>query len=642
MPGDIVPLVVEPVDQRECEAATAAALNDPTTYLFLDTSALVYLFRPHEAARKEFMEWVDNGPLAGRIFIPRRALHEFSRHRLAKDVLHPFGKDLSALDGLLGRLGQWAHLVTDDSRANQNGFKSRTEYLNVVATFSRDVVRAVSVVTAGTNLEEIDADLIPFFNRLALQSNIYEDISYLRDEYTSRAEIRMPPGFEDAKKKGINRLSSANEEVDPNIGANRFGDFAIWEEILDFCDTKEGIRSVVIITQDVKPDWSYTPKKIIDLEGRKRNNEKGPFRVTRPQPMLAHEARVRASVESLHIITIPQLAWLGSKHFSTPLTELARAVQIETSPRDEVETGNASRSTDEDLTATEGEIVEQGVPASGEPIATEAPGGSIQVPVDDISAALGQLPVEALADRLYVRDANGSTEMDAVISKLKTSNWYSQNPATTQGLALLIAESGSSKQTFVFGRNVYQAACGSAGTAIGVLEHLADELAPLPERLANIMYAGILFEIYFNKDSEIRDKPKAGQISYAFAPQDIPRYSPAIQWLLGKIGNARDKFILLPSQERTVLELDVVLNGEGEVSGISFAGKNLTQDLTDDIRAEALPESLRYERLRKQISQYFAIPENQFLLRPGFTEPKKQIGLEFIDWGVHTEVRFPR
>src|SRR6185312_17292577 len=69
----------------------------------------------------------------------------------------------------------------------------------------------------------------------------------------------------------------------------------------------------------------------------------------------------------------------------------------------------------------------------------------------------------ALADALFTLD--DAKVSHKIIAGLKTYNWYRQNPA----LELLDAKSANrmaKNSLFVIGRNIYQAACGGANSAV--------------------------------------------------------------------------------------------------------------------------------------------------------------------------------
>jgi hypothetical protein len=79
------------------------------------------------------------------------------------------------------------------------------------------------------------------------------------------------------------------------------------------------------------------------------------------------------------------------------------------------------------------------------------------------------------------------------------------------GYAEALAEAGKD-ECFVLGRNIYQAACGSANSAVNFLTHLNANLARLPENVAFHVLNGVLFEIYFDSTGLKRKKAKAGRI----------------------------------------------------------------------------------------------------------------------------------
>jgi len=553
-------------------------------------------------------------------------------------VLLPFNQQLKALPALLKQLGQWAHLITDDARAKACGFESRAKYLSEVGDWTNAAARLLNPINAASDLEKLDAELIPVFNGLALDADIYMDMTDLQRAYEARAEARMPPGFKDVKKaRRSPDAEPINEDKTEGIpqlaGTNRFGDYVIWEEILCFCKGQEDIEAVIILTHDQKPDWSYTPQKIIDNDGRTKPNPKGPFRVTVAHPLLAHEARLRAKVENLYIITIPQLAWVAShQRLSLSLAELSRAVQVETEATIDV---------------SEADAVEDAVePAAGAP-EVEVEGQPVEEPpaepetTTDIVEFLRHLPQEASADRLYTRDPAGPRAMDQVITRLKSQNWHTQNPAATDGLGLLRAGSSSLLQAFIYGRNIYQAACGSASTPISILEHLSDGLAHVSDNLAIAVYAGALFEAYFNKDGDVRSRPKGEQITALFAFQDEDRFGPAIDAIHQRLAGVEDHYLLLPSPRRAIRNLEITFDEEGRIGGINAGEVALTEPDNEWNPRDALPPRAMCERLRDILSRHFALPKNQFLLDPRYEGVREIAELRMKDWGPKSQLRFP-
>lgn len=659
-------LVVEPFDVTAHEQMLANTLKSKDTRVFLDTSTLVWLYRLHDAARKEMIVWLTEGPQAGNVRIPRRALLEFARHRRSQNVLLPFKQQVARLPSLMGQVEQWAHLITDDALAKAVGYASRADYLAALKATVQSVQKVTAPFKQQTSLPALDAELVPLFNQLALDTDIYCDIADMQREYEARSEIRMPPGFEDlAKARKAEHTAEPDEdgqEPPALAGVNRFGDYAIWQEIVQYCRAQGAPADILILTHDQKRDWCYTPLAIVDDENLKpRSNPKGPLRVTAPHPLLAHEARLHAQAPSLFIVTTPQLASVVSRHSTgASLIELARAVQIEvkveTEAQAEAETPDSHpKEAAVDRAAENREPPLDAAPADDEAAQNDEARPEPEGPaaVGDVDRRQGHLPTaaalqaffadvphDARADRVYDRDVDGSEELDLAIQQLRSYSWYTQNPATDRGLTALRKGGATLKQGFVFGRNLYQAACGSAGSPISVLENLDADLGGVPDPLAAAVYAGALFEAYFNKDGGVRREPKSKQITALFSAQTAPRLAPAVAFLREQLREYEDHYLLLPDAGRPVITLDLV-EADGTITGIRRGDIELTSDLSGEALASPLPVQTSYERLRDRIARHFALPKTQFLLRDSFEDVRPLSAGELIAWGPTTDVVFP-
>jgi hypothetical protein len=642
----VLPLVTEPFDRASLERGIAAALSSAQTHVFFDTSTLVWLYRLHEAARKEISDWATGGPQAGQVRIPRRVLHEFSRHRRNGSVLLPFRQQLSSLPRLLQQLDQWAHLITDDARASRHGFASRADYFAEIKKTTKDLESILKPIISENSIEDLDTELISLFNSIALDTNIYENLSNLQREYEARTEVRMPPGFKDAKKGKSNELELKQDDAigahtPDTYGTNRFGDFAIWHEILTYCSSLENkCGAVIILTHDQKPDWSYTPQKIIDLDGRIKPNAKDQLRVTVAHPLLSHEARLRAEIPDLFIISVPQLAWVTNQHKTgLSMVALSRAVQAEVEADVSIAQEGATTGAvaEEQLTSTPSTKTDA---KPEEPV--ETTGDQKSRLVADAAAFLASAPEQATADRLFVRDPSGSKGINQVITKLKSLNWYTQNPAATEGMQALRAGEATQLQAFILGRNIYQSACGSAGTPISILENLLDALTLVQDELAIVFYAGALFEAYFDKDGAIRAQPKSRQLTPLFALQDEDRFNPAIRWFRDRIKSFENFYLALPSTHPTIKHLKIDFDSSHQITAISSGSIILTESWDDHYLGMQLPPEILYEKLRDRIAQHFALPLTQFILEGSYDGRAKVPALQLRKWGPKTHLTFPR
>ena len=622
------PIPEEPFDLTVLSTAIKDALLSKSTQVFLDTSVLVHLFRLHHAARTEVIDWLLSGPQAGSVRIPSQAIHEFSRHRGDPNTLLPFKQQLKTIPKLLEQASNWAHLLSDDARVKAYGYSSRKDYLTGLADCFKDAEKFLKPVIGQDSLEEIERVLVPVFNKLALTGEVYDDFHEMRCEYDARAEVRIPPGFRDSKKKSSSEDNPENSEQGGRDGANRYGDYVIWEEILRYLvDEKIEADAVIFVSQDQKDDWCNIPRRIIDLDGNTKHNHRGPLRVTHAHPLLSRELKQRTGIPQLFMLSLSQLAWFDAQMgVGLGLNELATAVQA--APK------GVSKNSEGEADNAESEVAEE----EGTPDQMTKKDGANQN-VEGAKAFLNELPDDARKDRLYQSDRRGDKKFEKVIEALKSLNWYVQNPALKEGVALLGVGTPSFKQAFVFGRNVYQSACGSAAEPKALLNNLDSDLSTVSDELANLVYAGALFEAYFDKDGQLRNQPKSEAIDALFYCQEEPRYSTAVDWISEQLTKVRRKFLVLPSSTRTLLDLKLVAR-DGRLEGLSAKGIQLLEPVDDDRLAYQLPAKINLDRLRKIISMHFALPDNQFTLTPTFEGSLEVDELQLIAWGAETDVDF--
>lgn len=632
MPVAFDPLIVEPLDRRAYNQEVANALNDPTTRIFLDTNILMWTYGLHLGARTDFCDWLKDGPQKGRIHIPRRVLHEFSAHRNDQNALYPFSQQFKALAKALEAFEQKAPLVADDAWASQKGFTDRATYLAKVSA-ARDVIsKLIEPITKGDKLETLHGQLIPVFNALALDGNVHDGLAQLRDSYEARAELRIAPGFKDINKGKKSEEGNVAAGLPAKNGANRFGDLAIWDEILTFVNAIEPKPgAVILLTHDGKPDWTYYSSKIIDLDGHtKPNKTDDPDCLGVAQPILWHELKTRTQVPALYILSIRQLAMIANLNpVGFKFVELARAVQAEMI-EEQSDEGEGEPDIEEEDEVEGGEPVEQ---QGGE--ADEAPPQNPQEEVQpgELQAFFANLPDTARADFDYTSDPDGLEVFEGVIKGLKSHNWYQQNPAVKQGMSLLAAPGVSLLQAFIFGRNLYQAAVGTSSDAMRALEGLEARLEACSDAVANAVYAGAYFELYFGPQGNLRHIPKTGQIDPLFRHQQSERLAPAVDFIRTELTNAHAHLLVLPAQEAVVRAFEIEFDAENMIVAVQLDGTTVTNPFdANNNNSRPLPPKIRHLALRNMISQEFAVPTAQVHLAPEFEDAKRVNDLEFIPW----------
>jgi uncharacterized caspase-like protein len=183
----------------------------------------------------------------------------------------------------------------------------------------------------------------------------------------------------------------------------------------------------------------------------------------------------------------------------------------------------------------------------------------------------------ALSDSLY-RPSDRSVH--DIIESLKSYNWYAQNPAI-QKLGSLKFEKVEKDDLLVLGRNVYQAACGSANSAIDFLNNLDIELSRMESKTAFHILNGMLFEIYFDGNGRRRKSGKADMIDQVFSLEANKTYSASFEFIQQALKPYTKELFYIPGQRKDVC-IDITTHrmkdGKRAISGLFFEGDNILYD----------------------------------------------------------------
>lgn len=181
---------------------------------------------------------------------------------------------------------------------------------------------------------------------------------------------------------------------------------------------------------------------------------------------------------------------------------------------------------------------------------------------------------EACADALF--DTSGARSVFDIIRRLKSHNWYSQNPAVNSisSAALLGADKND---LFVLGRNVYQSACGGSTVALAALSSLGKFLAKLEDEIAFHVLNGMLFEIYFNSSGRLRMSKKTQRMEEVLALEDDVSFARSFEFIRQALLPHQKELFYLPGICR-VVAIDVILSpvqSDGlAVKGIMIEGQD--------------------------------------------------------------------
>lgn len=500
----------------------AALASDPQTLIFLDTNILSYLYKLHDAARREFFVWSDAVLAANRLVIPAWAASEYLSRVTSKtlDLYTPKSKEVSQATKLLDGLFETASLFVDEASLRRIGYTSdRTAFI----TEFRAAIDALDSFTRvfsqnfdpGVIHQQIEAHLSPAI----LDSDLAALCIRATQEGTGRFEHRLPPGFRDADKP-----------------ENRLGDLIIWFEILDkSASSAPTFPKVLFISRDEKNDWVYAPKMRMELvRGERKVVGNSRSEIKLADPRLVTEFRRVTGHASITIASIDTLVEGLSKANPALFTHLAAAIQI-----------NIEQSTPVPPAADEPEAPfigqPEGVPADAAPLAEEAQ-------PELVEPNLPRLVYEqaALRDREYQVDAPAA--INEIIRDLKSLNWYTQNPAITKISAIRQDEFPPSSW-FVLGRNIYQAACGNSQKAMEFMTRLEAQLRQFSPNTAQHLLAGMLYEVYFDSRGEFRDEAKFGYADKLLSVVTNEEFADVLEFINYHLRNYRDRLAFIPGDQ---------------------------------------------------------------------------------------------
>jgi hypothetical protein len=228
----------------------------------------------------------------------------------------------------------------------------------------------------------------------------------------------------------------------------------------------------------------------------------------------------------------------------------------------------------------------------------------------------------ALADKLFVLDP--ARKSHQIIGGLKTYNWYAQNPA----IALLDAKStrGMNKNSlFVIGRNIYQAACGSANEATGFVRDFMTSTRGFEPEKRKAILDGMLFEIFFDAEGMLRKSIKGQFFDELFDLQRHRDLKGSFDFIAEALIAAGGNFFAVPGKGHDLAVTVSTTKKEGtrSVDAIYVGGENVLREAEDpwlDADGNPIYSRTTPTHLEDELSEQMVVPAR--LLKVTYT-PKE-------------------
>jgi PIN like domain len=511
-------------DYRAFMTDFVGSLQSEETYLYLDTSFLIWLIRLGSEARSEILEWLRERPSTG-VRIPVWAAHELHRHVIAATAKSNL---TTTVQDAISKLGDFIRIAAeraDNKICTANGFADRAAFLRELLLSYEKITHLAKVAQLDDPaLQAATQEVITFVNAHVLSSNLGPALQELSSIGTLRMTHLIPPGFQDKKQE------------------NSFGDLFIWNEIVaDLAASHSGPdkqeRDVVFITRDKKTDWVTAAPFVIDLRGDTvKGNRDRELDVTLPHPFLLHELRGSSKCGRLYI-TQPSLVasalyaastkdgsankfynWFSASHTPTVIDKLASVPLNKTAPDDQ-----KTRSTP--IQVEQQPVVPQTTTAT---VTLDAIGVS-ELSIDvqgDVKSFLGALPIE----------------QEEVLATWQSS--VRTNSLSGIKLGRTLSELIKAKVP---------------GLAERILVFLTDLFRQAGPKDANLTALGLIGAAYFDQYSQLRRSPDVsiGAVVISLEPEEA--FQPAFSALnrLLKSADAESPYFPGSGRPMTPFKIDV-------------------------------------------------------------------------------------
>ncbi len=569
----------------------AAALEGDRSGIFLDTSLLVHCYEISAGARGELLSALE--ALKERVWVPLWAAHETWKKSYDPEVGRtPLRAPAGALQKHLDAFVTDAkRFVEDDSIADKT--MNRAQYEAALEAARDALLHLVGQVSNfARQPDETSALLIPFMNARVMRSDLTPILAKVRDEAELRYSHRVPPGFMDG--------GAADPESDPRTGKkiNRYGDVIIWFEILQ--KVRDGqLESLILITRDVKKDWVYIPKRLMNEHGALAPN----VSVTLAHPLLVHEAlQACPTLKHVHIISLDAFVQVLNGKLKRSVPQLMLALQAS-------------------------DIGTQRKAVSKARAAPRAP-----PPEEDVTFAHADLDYQPGRD----------DPMDKAIVALAVDDFRVQNRAVSD--LNLLQDGQDRKRLIQLGLAMAKAAVGGAVEPRQIITSalLTDDF-PGPVRRNLLM--GVLAAIYLNDDGELR-KPRSylSLNGPLFSQASDPALEPAFTAVLSRLEPQRRQYLALPLDAPAQIPLQLLVEREDVnllLNGVLSNAQPLVEKVAHTSRrfARLGSEEETREGLVERLATEFVVPPELFNLEddaPARFVLPPTIG--FIRWGPATGV----
>lgn len=218
----------------------------------------------------------------------------------------------------------------------------------------------------------------------------------------------------------------------------------------------------------------------------------------------------------------------------------------------------------------------------------------------------------ALADATF--KPHSSDIAREIIDGLKSHNWDIQNRAISK-INQSNIEQLTKDEVFVLGRNIYQAACGTAHKAVSYLDNLQVNLSKINDSISFHLLNGLLFEVYFDSTGSFRTRTKADMIDDVFQIEESEQFKESFKFIQQALKPYFKNLFYIPSSGRGI-SIDVSCiefeKDNKAIDGVFFEGDNVLYDDSGneyfDPEKDDFIRKTKKEELKEELSKALITP----------------------------------
>jgi hypothetical protein len=209
-----------------------------------------------------------------------------------------------------------------NTAAVELGYLDREHLLSELTAASKTIKRHLDHLAESSEKRrhKLIAYIEQLLNRCSLQSDLHQLAGSAALEASSRFANRISPGYNDSGKT-----------------ENPSGDLIIWKELLSHCASAQ-VSQAVLITNDTKSDWVYTPLSVILPNGKPISGSHEEARLVKlPKPELLAEFERHTGSNELRVLSIESVInGLSSQAINRwsaqDFRHLANAIKLDLTP----------------------------------------------------------------------------------------------------------------------------------------------------------------------------------------------------------------------------------------------------------------------------------------------------------------------